>query len=401
MTIVVRVPPGRLPERTYAAHVLLGEFLGLEWRLAPEERSDVALEVDGASSAVVYRDGLLGVPDDDWLQAASLPEPPPASSPYLWPDDPFGTAFFCLTRYEEHVVPARDAHDRFPATAAVEPRRPLVNEVVELLWRDLTSVAPRLRRREHAFAVVPTHDVDIPTCPGRAPRTLAIDVIRRRDPSLALRRISGADPCDTFDFLCGASERRGLRSAFYFIADDDAYPLASQAPLLARVAERGHEIGLHPSYDTYRDSERTGAELRRLREVAEVAGVELDRVGGRQHFLRWDAATTWRIWDELGLAYDSTLSWAEAAGFRAGVCYEYPVFDLGGRRMLSLRERPLVAMEATFLQYLALDRETALAAIADLKATCRRYGGQFVLLWHNNRLQGARDRALYEAVLDA
>lgn len=395
MSVVVRVPHGREPERRYAAHVLLGEFLGLEWRLCPEEREDVALELDGKT--LRYADGLFAT--DDWLGGSSLPAPP-HPLPLLWPDDPFGTAFFCLTRYEEAVRPERDARDRFPAAAAVEPRRPLVNELLEDLWRDLHRTWPGLERRRRAFRTLPTHDVDQPFCSGRAPKRLAADLLRARSPRLALARLAGADPCDTFGWLMDASERRGLASAFYFIADEREYPFDSVRALLPTIAARGHELGLHGGYETYRAGAQLERELARLLAACAGAGLDVAPVGGRQHFLRWSVHETWRLWDEAGLAYDSTLGWSETAGFRAGVCYEYPVFDLATSTMLRLRERPLIAMETTFVQHLALGEQAADAMI-ELKRECRRYDGDFVLLWHNNRLQTPTDRRLYEAVLDA
>jgi hypothetical protein len=36
-----------------------------------------------------------------------------------------------------------------------------------------------------------------------------------------------------------------------------------------------------------------------------------------------------------------------------------------------------------------------------LKRACRRYGGEFALLWHNSRVVTAQERDLYEAVLAA
>ena len=303
MTLVVSVPPGRDPERRYAAHVLLGEFLGLDWRLQVEDRRDVRLAFDNEPAKVVYEDGLFAHGDDDWLTAASLPAKP-FPLPYLWPNDPFGTAFFFLTRYEELVKPDRDHRDRFPAAAAAVADRPIVNEVLEALWGDLVRAFPRLERKQRSFELVVTHDVDVPSCRGRSVRNIGSAALRSRDVVLTARRIAGADPCDTFGFLLDASERRGLRSAFYFIADEESYALDDVRPLLRTIHERGHEIGLHPSYDTFRDLERTRAELARLRAVCAEEGIEQEHWGGRQHFLRWEAPTTWQIWEDAGLTYD-------------------------------------------------------------------------------------------------
>jgi len=55
----------------------------------------------------------------------------------------------------------------------------------------------------------------------------------------------------------------------------------------------------------------------------------------------------WRLWSENGLFYDSTLTFADHADSRCGTCYEYPVCDLAKRKVLHLRERPLIAVECS------------------------------------------------------
>jgi len=401
MTLVVRHPPGYETERRYAYSVVLEEFLGLDVTYVVEAREDV--EIDGG---IRVPDAMFGAPTSDWLTQRSLPTADALMT------DVFGLAFFMLTRYEEAVRPERDEHGRFPASAAMfSPASPVVNESVLELRTRLETAFPRLNFRRPSFEVIPSHDVDIPTCRARGARRLKLaagDLLRRRDARLATRRLAGCDVCDTFDFLLDASEQRGLRSAFYFIAErtdgsrDGDYSLddAVVKSLVRRVHNRGHEVGLHPSYGTFRDAGQVRREFERLRAACAELEIEQSSWGGRQHYLRWENPTTWRAWDDAGLAYDSTVTYAESPGFRAGVCYEYPVFDLGAGRVLALRERPLVAMEVSFLQYLALDHDAAYDAMLELKRICRRYGGQFTLLWHNNRLQTARDRRLYEAVLD-
>lgn len=40
MTLIVEMPDTRVPERDYILDVLLGEFLGLQWRRVTADRSD-------------------------------------------------------------------------------------------------------------------------------------------------------------------------------------------------------------------------------------------------------------------------------------------------------------------------------------------------------------------------
>jgi hypothetical protein len=441
VTLLVEAPAAYEPERRYILEVVMGDWLGLDWELLMVDRDRVRIglaeEPDGP--AVLVPDVLFATPPGDWLTVASLPTVRPGHGlPTLYGSRPaqpgpeelevdvFGSAFFMLTRYEELVVDQRDAFGRFPAAASVAARggflrTPIVDAYVELLWAALQRTWPRLRRRPRAFEVLLTHDVDDPLAtldhgPRDVARQLAGDLARRRDPKLAVQRARSLlgdrrlDPHNTFDFLMDVSERHGLRSAFYFLAHRDRGPRDGtylfEAPwvraLIGHIARRGHEVGLHPSWCTYRDAARTAEELERLRRVAEAEGVLQDEWGGRQHFLRWANPDTWRNWEAAGLSYDSTLAYAEAVGFRTGTCHPYRAFDLRERRPLRLREMPFQIMDVTLFSTMALGPDQARAAVLDIATECRRYGGRLGLLWHNNTLlRSAREKRWYEGLIAA
>jgi hypothetical protein len=415
-------PVGYAAERKYAADVMLGELLGLEVACVEEERDDVELALPGHAGSLLLPDRLFATDPRDWLTERSLPTKPLErldGVPLLFGGDFFGAAFFLLTRYEEAATEHRDEHGRFSASASLAARegfleRPLVNEYAELLWRDLHATWPRLERRHRAFRVLPSHDVDFPFgersgLVARA-RNAAGDVVKRQDPTLAARRLAGAsDLYDTFDFIMDTSERSGVRSTFFFLAAHGpenrigaGYSLDDPRirSLLRRIHARGHELGLHGSYASYDEPSRLRAELSDLQAACAQEGIEQDAWGGRQHFLRW-SGSLWAAYEEAGLAYDSSLSFADHPGFRAGICCEYPVFDLWQRRPLGLRERPLVAMEVSLLQYLRLGDAAALDRLTALKETCRRFEGDFTLLWHNDRLASRGSRRVYSGALAA
>jgi peptidoglycan/xylan/chitin deacetylase (PgdA/CDA1 family) len=208
------------------------------------------------------------------------------------------------------------------------------------------------------------------------------------------------------------SDRHGLTSAFYFICGRTAPGLdADYEPehpvireLMRRIHARGHEIGLHPSYNTYQHPEAIVAEARRLRAVTDQEGIHQAEWGGRMHFLRWEHPSTMNGWNQAGMDYDSTLSYADRPGFRCGTCFEYPAFDPVAQRALNLRIRPLIAMECTVMapRYMGLGiGEAAFAKFKELKDACRAVGGCFTLLWHNSQFDSAEERALYRDVLSA
>ena len=414
---------------------------------------------------LLLRDSLFQTPPDSWLQASSLPtQPLPVwdahkdLSEALIPSNPvpiiygemlengtwlrqdkgqlelgldlMGSAFFMLTRYEEIVKPERDKHDRFPASASLAFQeafllRPIVNEYLEILWACLKRLWPQLERSSRQYRVLVSHDVDHPSSVYGRPwlsvlKEAAKDSLQRRLPRLSAQRLWARtqapferfddDPYNTFDFLMSLSESYGLSSAFYFITDhsngdiDGYYTLDMPwvQKLMSRMHERGHEIGLHPSYATYQSVQQTHKEFRRLRQLTAALTIEQSEWGGRQHYLRWQAPTSWQNWEDAGLDYDSTLSYADCVGFRCGICYEFSIFNLLTRHQLQLKERPLIIMEASLFSavYMALSNKQALEIARDLIKHCQRYKGDFTLLWHNSHLLTAADKQMYCDLLE-
>jgi hypothetical protein len=292
-----------------------------------------------------------------------------------------------------------------------------------LLWVAIRHLWPNLQRAARAFRIRLTHDIDQPWAAWGRPlrvvaRGVAGDLVRRRDPVLAARRIRALidaragrvdrDPLNTFDFLMDTSERHGLRSQFYFMAGtsrDDVefrYRISDQpfAGVLRRIHDRGHDIGLHAGYETYRSEQRMVEELAALKEACRAAGFDQPAWGVRQHFLRFAWPDTPRIHEAVGFEHDSTLGFAEVVGFRAGTCREYPLFDASIGRRLRLRERPLVVMDTTLREYMRLAPAESAQRTRSVVDTCRRHEGDAVLLFHNDGLAGDRSRALYMELVE-
>lgn len=463
MILQISQPAVRATERSYAIDVLLGEFLGLRYTIAVHESPDVKITLAGDVRRELWLpDVFLSEADACWLSAESLPsmplkmrpntigsgkaeggeqlpvlfgrECPPqlrmpnANSAYL-DVDVFGSAFFMLSRYEEAIESPRDGFDRFPAHAATAVKggfleRPLVNEYLELLWSTIRRLWPNLECKPRAYRCMLSHDVDEAShfghSAGRIVRSVGADLLVRKEPRLAWRRAWNygrarlgrydfdGDPYNTFPFVMEVSERHGLHSAFYFVgsvqpcAFDPGYDLERpwMKALLRNIHERGHEVGLHGSFESAYTPELLAKEWRKLLRICDSAGVRQGAWGGRQHYLRWKNPETWKAWSDLGLEYDSTLSHAEQAGFRCGCCYEYPAFNVKTRTKLQLRERPLVAMEGTLLSYMGCSLREMQERLAGLVAICRRFQGDFTLLWHPNGLIGKQMRSAYEAIVE-
>lgn len=461
--LLIAHPPSCKEERHYIFRVLFEEFLGLSYECyeVPGDVVQVRLADAPETGTLLWPDIFFYKYSAERLITASLPNEPLSAwnvgrdlpeAKVLKPIIPViygkplgdgtwfehkvktirlgldigGSAFFMLTRYEEAVLPDRDEHGRFPAKASLAYRegfldRPIIDEYVEILWASMKRLWPELERKQREYQVHLSHDVDNALGAVNKPwlqvlRNIGGDLVKRKDLRLAYRRFMAkyggnhdTDPLNTFDFIMDMSERYGLTSTFYFKAGysnsqfDENYALDLPwiQELLYRIHERGHEIGLHPSYEAFKDSARTCAEFKALLQVVERLKIIQERWGGRQHYLRWENPTTWQIYEEAGLDYDSTLGFADHVGFRCGTCHEFPAFNLRTRKTLRLRERPLIVMDGTLLdsQYMALRPEQALEWIERLSNTCRHYGGMFSLLWHNTLLIQSWQKELYLKVL--
>jgi hypothetical protein len=450
MTLRVEVPFGYFEEQNYIARCLFGEFLGLEYETHGAATEAVRIYDDSGRELLIAADLFLR-PRNTWLTIASLPREPVAwwdaseiptrllerhlpvlyGRPFLARNeqsirldvDLFGGCFFCLSRLEEVVKKGRDRHNRFPGASSLSFRygllhRPIVDEYVEVLWACLQALWPGLRRRRRTFRQNLTHDIDLlrysltRAVAGNLKRgkfDLAAASLMR---SLSIVAGRCADPYDTFHVIMDLSESVGVSSAFNFITHwthpihdfGYAFDRPRTRALLRSISARGHEIGLHGSYNSYADGPQLAREFATLKRVCSAVGVRQERWGGRQHFLRWRTPETFQNWHDAGLDYDSTLGYADATGFRCGTCHQFPGFNVKTGETLRVTERPLIAMDGSVIDadYQNLGATpAAFEHFKTLKDICRHYDGEFTLLWHNNRLADPPEIAIYSALIAA
>ncbi len=317
--------------------------------------------------------------------------------------DLFAGVFFMLSRWEEHVNTWRDTHGRFPCHASLAYKSqflhiPLVDLYTELLWNLLSELGYEQPRKKRQFKFCPTHDVDQALM---WPSWFSIfkkaggDILKRHDISAArysiksgfqTKILSQKDPYDSFDYLMDKSDKAGLQSIFYFLCGgqtkhDASIPLDTpfMKELMIKIQDRGHIIGLHPSYQTIEHPILLEQEKKLLEKTS---GFPIRH--SRQHFLRFEIPTTWQLLEDSGIEWDSSLYYPEQAGFRCGTCHPFPVFNILSRKKLRLKEVPLTAMEVTWTSYSKSTPTQMLADMGELLATVKAYQGEFVLLWHNS-----------------
>ena len=336
--------------------------------------------------------------------------------------DEVADAFFHLARVEEAAWPGKparlDEHGRFlGAWSSLDPLAPPLERLRARLGVD----PPRWGGAR--FAVALTHDVDVPwrwsRVGVRGAASRVKQALGRRQLGTAVaeagalgaapvHRVRGTDPYWSFDRIVGGETARGARSTFFLMAGH-AHPAdGPSAETYDRVRPRlvelldgaGAEVGLHGSYTAAGDDAVLGAEKARLDALGPAVR------GQRYHYLRVRPHENLASLPGLGIAYDSSLGFPDAIGFRAGIAQPFRPWDLAAGRPHDLVEIPLAVMDVTlgeerYAWLSARDAEPRILALLDRAA---EQGGGFAILWHSEWFDGAPHRGwedLYFRVIDA
>jgi len=287
--------------------VLLAERFGYEWNLLKIGESLLHLQLVGEEGVVVF--DLLqndffkarsDLPYTEWNAKSEgwdtvLGEKLPAPGVTVLPSplidsypkkhvihyDIFGLVYWAMSRIEEIGCTELDNHKRFAATSSHAFKygyleRPIIDEWLHILGQVIQRTWPLLKLKHHKFRVDVSHDVDRPSLYAfkswrMIARIMAKNILNKSDvkdsvfaPYIKLttrKKLHSADPFNTFDWLMDMSDANGLKSSFYFICGrtdflyDADYELSHHAirDLMSRIHQRGHMLGLHPSYNTFQN----------------------------------------------------------------------------------------------------------------------------------------------------
>lgn len=424
--LIIKIPPNNIPERTYIIDILIGEFLGVSYSIEISETPNYLLIFEGKE--IIVEDHFFGNYREDlsYLKMEAIPKDvvlannqftSESNVPVLFGNDQlivgdnnimcgndiFAASFFMLTRWEEYVHPTRDHHNRFSAKDSLAYKfdfldRPIVNEYVEMLWNMLKNFEFKEERKKREYKFILTHDVDhLRYYNGikSVGRKIAGDIVKRKRYNTIFSTLKEyhnikkgiiKDPYDTFDWIMDLSEKVNIQSRFYFMSDnttdkDNRYDIKGKLArsIIENIKGRGHIVGFHPGIDSCNDTYKWTREKRALEEVVNKSITE-----GRQHYLKFEAPFTYRIWESNNMKKDYTVGYHDKEGFRCGVCFGFSVFDFIEREKLNLLECSLTVMEATMHGYQEYSAQEMKANIRKLINVTKKYQGNFVFLWHNS-----------------
>jgi len=320
---------------------------------------------------------------------------------YEFPFDPFGAAFYLLTRYEEHLPHLRDNYDRYIPNASVAVKKNFIGKPVVDIWAYqvktyLKKYFPELKLSKRNYNYISTIDIDnayafrekgLPRTVGAYLRSLIN--LRFHDFSQRLRTQLGLmhDPYDTYAMQLEIQKKYHIETIYFFLLGDydlnDKNVSASSdrfRSLIKHLADYAG-TGIHPSYASNEKPEKMKKEIMRLNKILRR---EVKR--SRQHFLKLTFPQTYRTLIENDITDDYTMGYAQITGFRAGTCTAFRFYDLDREEATPLLIHPFAVMDATLKYYMKMSPEESIPHIGKLIEEVKKVDGTFISLWHNESL---------------
>jgi hypothetical protein len=320
------------------------------------------------------------------------------------------SAFYFLSCWQEYVSNESDSMGRFPFEKSLLFKlkliqTPIVNYYFDILVKAIeniseveVSINPK---HSDGLKIGITHDID--HCQTGSWQ----DGYRQfmagewwNGIKKWCQRLYKKDLWFNFDHLLKIENDLGVTSSYYFITKQNrknGYPNADYnfkstqiQTVMNSIQASGHEVGIHGSIGT-------GIEKTALNQ--EISEFDHPVKGGRFHYLMMRIPQSFTILESSGLAYDTSVGFAEHIGFRNGFCFPYYPYDFKHEKPYSFLEFPFQMMDKTLIQpyYMGLKPEDAIQSVKILMDEIRKFSGYFIFIWHNNTIMGFKYKQ-WEAV---
>jgi peptidoglycan/xylan/chitin deacetylase (PgdA/CDA1 family) len=349
------------------------------------------------------------------------------------PFDLITAVYYLLSDSGERGCP-RDIYDRPIDYKTLLGRmnildKPVVNIYCALLKKKLIEIGKKkeaflpLWPQHKSYAVALSHDVDLPekyisswkllrTWRGdlRPKILLAACTVIKNNIMQLFRKTP--DPYWNFNKWVQLEGERGFCSTFFFASAhifspkssvyDPLYSIEGKkySHIMHLLREKGWSIGLHASYDCWKDYKNYKEQKQ---DLEKINGEKI--IGLRNHYYHLNPENPEETLDyqrKAGFVYDSSLTFNDAIGFRRGIAFPYNPYNLINKNAIDILEIPTtLGDEALFLKKPS-PQEALNNAIRHLQEV-KKYNGLAVLNWHCRSLDH-RDYPywgeVYTAILD-
>jgi hypothetical protein len=336
------------------------------------------------------------------------------------PFDIFAASFYLVSRYEEYLNSAHDEHHRFKSGDSLAFKNnfldvPIVNQWAEELKKVLLKEYPQLTIKENTYKFIPTIDVDVAY--AHLGRKMGVTIgsyfkllskfkiggmLNKTLVLMGLRK----DEYDTYQYQEEIFNRHDTRPIYFFLAgkrtmyDRNIETEGNSFSGLIKKLSSFADVGIHPSYHSASQPEIVGEEIKRVEK--NLSGKVTK---SRQHFLKVTLPDTYRCLIQPGITDDYSMAYADAPGFRAGLCTPFLFYDLKAEKTLPVKVHSTIAMDGTFNEYLHLSPGEAISKIQKLALQVKKCNGEFISIWHNHSLNELGHwkgwRKVFETMIEA
>jgi hypothetical protein len=151
--------------------------------------------------------------------------------------------------------------------------------------------------------------------------------------------------------------------------------------LLKLILKDNHTVGLHPSFDSFSDSNKI---LREKNYLQESSGINIS--SSRQHWLRFEWASTLMSLEKAEIKRDSTLMFNDRAGFRTSMCSEWKPWNHIEGKPFKIKVNPSILMDSHLYDYNSKRNYSFKVDIKHLIEECKIVCGNCSIVWHPHTL---------------
>ncbi|MEO0124620.1 MAG: polysaccharide deacetylase family protein [candidate division WOR-3 bacterium] len=236
---------------------------------------------------------------------------------------------------------------------------------------------------DYKFALGLSHDVD----ETKKTYQYLTHFLKTLRPYHILSFFSKKEPYWNFENIMDLEEKYKVRSTFFFLNEKKRLDLKRPSEIFSTIGRANFleekiievinllhnnnwEIGLHGSYDSYKDKELMKKEKKLLEEI-----IGNPVIGVRQHYLNLKIPKTWMIQKELGFHYDASYGSNNDIGFPDNKYFPVRPFN-----------DDFVVVPLTLMDYVLFSKiktfDDQLNECRKLIECIREKGGVMVILWH-------------------
>ncbi len=402
-----------VPRLRYIAGLIIGDMLGLRWKIVTDKRKIGKNPVINYSAENIRNSFKISqVPllfekeiNEQEIKVSTwngLPVFFSDDSPSDLPFDIFAASFFLVTRYEEYLDFVPDELGRFQASSSVAFKNgflqiPVIDLWVKELSRSLLKKFQMLTFKGSEYSSLLAVDADHPFESQEKGFMGGLLDFRKKEPASNGDR----DHPDFFEYILQTIKKAGLDAKFFFPVGNNSkydhnpsWKNERYRSLIRRIAEK-YETGLHVSFRASSGYSLMTAEISRLEKI--LTG---DVRSSLTHLVNLDVPHSHRNLIKAGITNEYSMGYPDEPGFRAGTARPFYFYDVMTDEVTGLKIIPFQYSDRSFQKYPA---DQIMKFISKLISETRRAGGVFVSSWHISSLSGSEEmlerREVFEYML--